>query len=197
MTIGAGGGSIAWTDGYRLHVGPQSAGADPGPAAYGRGGTEPTVTDALVVCGIVDPANFFGGAYTLDPALSAQVINERIAKPLGMDIHEAAAGILEIVNARMANLIRKVSIESGHDPSAFALYAYGGATGAHCAEFARHLGIGELVLPYAGPVFSALGVAIADIVYSHSQSEPLSLSGVKLGRKRTSRLSNANRNSPT
>jgi N-methylhydantoinase A len=177
VTIGAGGGSVAWTDGYRLHVGPQSAGADPGPAAYGRGGTEPTVTDALVVCGIVDPANFFGGAYKLNPALSAQAINDRIAKPLGMDIHEAAAGILEIVNARMANLIRKVSIESGHDPGEFALYAYGGATGAHCAEFARHLGIGELVLPYAGPVFSALGVAIADIVYSHTQSEPLSLAG--------------------
>ena len=177
VTIGAGGGSIAWTDGYRLHVGPQSAGADPGPAAYGRGGTEPTVTDALVVCGIVDPAHFFGGAYTLDPVLSAQSINNRIAKPLGMDIHEAAAGILEIVNARMANLIRKVSIESGHDPSAFAMYAYGGATGAHCAEFARHLGIGKLVLPFAGPVFSALGVAIADIVYRHTQSEPLSLSG--------------------
>lgn len=177
VTIGAGGGSIAWTDGYRLHVGPQSAGADPGPAAYGRGGTEPTVTDALLVCGIVDPENFFGGAYKLDPALSARAIAERIARPLGLDLQEAAAGILEIVNARMANLIRKVSIESGHDPGAFALYAYGGATGAHCAEFARHLGIGRLVLPYAGPVFSALGVAIADIVYSHSRSEPLSLTG--------------------
>lgn len=181
VTIGAGGGSIAWTDGYRLHVGPQSAGADPGPAAYGRGGTEPTVTDALVVCGIVDPDNFFGGAYKLSPALSAQVIADRIARPLGMDLQEAAAGILEIVNARMANLIRKVSIESGHDPSEFALYAYGGATGAHCAEFARHLGIGELILPYAGPVFSALGVAIADIVYSHTQSEPLSLAGDATG----------------
>ena len=175
VTIGAGGGSIAWTDGYRLHVGPQSAGADPGPAAYSRGGTEPTVTDALVVCGIVDPENFFGGAYKLDRNLSERAIADRIAKPLGLDLAEAAAGILEIVNARMANLIRKVSIESGHDPSAFALYAYGGATGAHCAEFARHLGIGELILPYAGPVFSALGVAIADIAYSHTRSEPMPL----------------------
>lgn len=189
VTIGAGGGSIAWTDGYRLHVGPQSAGADPGPAAYGRGGTEPTVTDALVVCGIVDPDNFFGGEYKLDPAMSERAVAERIAKPLDMDVHEAAAGILEIVNARMANLIRKVSIESGHDPSEFALYAYGGATGAHCAEFARHLGIGKLVLPYAGPVFSALGVAIADIVYSHTQSEPLPLS-----RKAAGSIAAVNRN---
>lgn len=175
VTIGAGGGSIAWTDGYRLHVGPQSAGADPGPAAYGRGGTDPTVTDALVVCGIVDPENFFGGAYKLDRNLSERAISDRIAKPLGLDLAEAAAGILEIVNARMANLIRKVSIESGHDPSDFALYAYGGATGAHCAEFARHLGIGNLILPYAGPVFSALGVAIADIAYRHTRSEPMPL----------------------
>lgn len=175
VTIGAGGGSIAWTDGYRLHVGPQSAGAAPGPAAYGRGGTEPTVTDALIVCGIVDPDNFFGGTYKLDRELSEHAIADRIAKPLGLDLADAAAGILEIVNAKMANLIRKVSIESGHDPSAFALYAYGGATGAHCAEFARHLGIGKLILPYAGPVFSALGVAIADIAYSHTRSEPMPL----------------------
>ena len=173
VTIGAGGGSIAWTDGYRLHVGPQSAGADPGPAAYGRGGTEPTVTDALVVCGIVDPENFFGGAYKLDRDLSERAIADRVAKPLNLELAEAAAGILEIVNARMANLIRKVSIESGHDPGGFVLYAYGGATGAHCAEFAQHLGIGNLILPYAGPVFSALGVAIADIAYRHTRSEPM------------------------
>lgn len=175
VTIGAGGGSIAWTDGYRLHVGPQSAGAAPGPAAYGRGGTDPTVTDALVVCGIVNPENFFGGIYKLDRELSERAIADKIATPLDMDLREAAAGILEIVNARMANLIRKVSIESGHDPGVFALYAYGGATGAHCAEFARHLGIGQLILPYAGPVFSALGVAIADTAYSHTRSEPMAL----------------------
>lgn len=175
VTIGAGGGSIAWTNGYRLQVGPQSAGADPGPASYNRGGTEPTVTDALVVSGIIDPDNFFGGDYQLQPDLAERAIAEKIAKPLNMTLHEAAAGILEIVNARMANLIRKVSIESGHDPREFALYAYGGATGAHCADFARQLGIGRLILPYAGPVFSALGVAIADISYSHSRSEPVLL----------------------
>lgn len=181
VTIGAGGGSIAWTDGYRLHVGPQSAGADPGPAAYGRGGVDPTVTDALVACGIVNPENFFGGVYKLDRDLSERAIADKIAKPLGMEMADAAAGILEIVNARMANLIRKVSIESGHDPGAFALYAYGGATGAHCAEFARHLGIGQLILPYAGPVFSALGVAIADTAYSHTRSEPMPLEKERIG----------------
>ena len=175
VTIGAGGGSIAWTDGYRLQVGPQSAGADPGPAAYDRGGTEPTVTDALIVCGIIDPDNFFGGDYRLNAELLARAVNDLIAQPLNMTLYEAASGILDIVNARMANLTRKVSIESGHDPADFALYAYGGATGAHCAEFARQLGIGQLILPYAGPVFSALGVAIADISYSHSRSEPVLL----------------------
>ncbi|PPR10246.1 MAG: Acetophenone carboxylase gamma subunit [Alphaproteobacteria bacterium MarineAlpha11_Bin1] len=175
VTIGAGGGSIAWTDGYRLQVGPQSAGANPGPAAYGRDGAEPTVTDALVVSGIIDPKNFFGGKFQLDPDLAAKAIAERIARPLKMSVQDAAAGILDIVNARMANLIRKVSIESGHDPADFALYAYGGATGAHCAEFAKQLGISKLILPYAGPVFSALGVAITDIRYSHSRSEPVLL----------------------
>ena len=107
VTIGAGGGSIAWTDGYRLHVGPQSAGANPGPAAYDKGGVEPTVTDALLVCGIIDPDNFFGGSYALNPDLSHKAILDRIAYPMGMSVDDAAAGILEIVNARMANLIRK------------------------------------------------------------------------------------------
>ncbi len=175
VTIGAGGGSIAWTDGYRLHVGPQSAGSEPGPAAYGRGGEEPTVTDALIVCGIIDPSNFFGGNYELDPELAARAVMERIGTPLNMELYDAAAGILEIVNARMANLIRKVSIESGHDPKNFALYAYGGATGAHCAEFTKQLNIGELILPYTGPVFSALGAAICDLRYEHSRSDPMIL----------------------
>ncbi len=175
VTIGAGGGSVAWTDGYRLHVGPQSAGSEPGPAAYGRGGKEPTVTDALIICGIIDPTNFFGGKYELDPDLSARAVMDRIATPLKINLHDAAAGILEIVNARMANLIRKVSIESGHDPQNFTLYAYGGATGAHCAEFTQQLNIGKLILPYAGPVFSALGAAICDLRYEHSRSEPMML----------------------
>ena len=119
---------------------------------------EPTVTDALIVSGTIDPENFFGGTYRLNPERAANALTERIAKTLSLDmsVNDAAAGILEIINARMANLIRKVSIESGHDPSDFALYAYGGATGAHCAEFACQLGIGKLIIPYAGPVFLRL-----------------------------------------
>ena len=116
VTIGAGGGSIAWTDGYRLQVGPQSAGAEPGPACYGRGGNEPTVADALVVLGIIDPENFFGGRYALDPARARAAIETRVAAPLGLDTLEAAAGIYEVVTAKMADLIRKVTVESGHDP---------------------------------------------------------------------------------
>ena len=107
--------------------------------------------------------------------LSVRAIEDHIAGPLSMSTTAAAAGIIEIVNARMANLIRKVSIESGHDPRALHLYAYGGATGAHCAEFAGQLGIQGIVLPYAGPVFSALGAAIADISYAHVRSEPVTL----------------------
>ena len=176
VTIGAGGGSVAWTDGYRLHVGPRSAGSVPGPAAYGKGGTEPTVTDALIVCGILNPGRFFDGSYQLDADLSGRAIKDHIAGPLSMSTTAAAAGIIEIVNTRMANLIRKVSIESGYDPRAFHLYAYGGATGAHCADFAGQLGIKGIVLPFAGPVFSALGAAIADISYAHVRSEPVTLS---------------------
>jgi len=163
VTIGAGGGSIASTDGYRLHVGPASAGADPGPACYGRGGDAPTVTDALVALGIVDPEHFFGGRYALDAALAERALETRVGGRLGLDVTETAAGIYEVVTARMADLIRKVSIESGVDPREFRLFAYGGACGAHCAAF-------------AAPVFSAYGAALCDVLYSHARSEPVGLS---------------------
>ena len=175
VTIGAGGGSIAWTDGYRLQVGPQSAGAEPGPACYGRGGDRPTVTDALVVLGIIDPANFFGGRYTLDTGLARKAIEDHVATPLGLDAMEAAAGIYEVVTAKMADLIRKVTVESGNDPRRFCLFAYGGGSGAHCAAFSAQLGIGRVIIPYAAPVFSALGIALSDILYSHAKSDPVSL----------------------
>jgi N-methylhydantoinase A len=176
VTIGAGGGSIAWTDGYRLQVGPQSAGADPGPACYGRGGEAPTVTDALVVLGIIDPGNFFGGTYALDPA-RARVAIEKIARPLGLEVIAAAAGIYEVVTAKMADLIRKVTVESGHDPRDFCLLSYGGAGGAHCAAFLGELGIARTIVPFAAPVFSALGVILSDIAYRHVRSAPVPLDG--------------------
>jgi N-methylhydantoinase A len=176
VTIGAGGGSIAWTDGYRLQVGPQSAGADPGPACYGRGGDRPTVTDALVVLGIINPLNFFGGRYVLSADLARSAIANHIGKPLGLDLMEAAAGIYEVVTAKMGDLIRKVSIESGNDPRQFCLFSYGGTSGAHCAALAAQIGIGTVIIPYAAPVFSAFGMALSDIFYSHSKSQPVRLS---------------------
>jgi N-methylhydantoinase A len=130
VTIGAGGGSIASTDGTRLRVGPDSAGAEPGPACYGRGGTASTVTDALVAMGIIDGENFFGGRFRLDGDLARHAIETDIAGPLGLSVMDAAAGIVELVNARMADLIRKVTVESGNDPREFCLFAYGGAGGA-------------------------------------------------------------------
>jgi N-methylhydantoinase A len=178
ITIGAGGGSIAWTDGHRLMVGPESAGSDPGPVCYGLGGTEPTVTDALVTLGIIEPTAFFGGRKTLNKELSLEAIRTRIAEPLGLDVMEAAAGIYEVVNAKMGDLIRKVTVESGHDPRDFCLLAYGGATAAHCHSFAKQLGI-KVVIPYTGPVFSAYGIALSDIVYAHSKSVPVTLEGTE------------------
>ena len=177
VTIGAGGGSIAWTDGYRLQVGPQSAGSEPGPACYGRGGAEPTVADALVQLGIIDPDNFFGGRYALDRQKARDAIDTRIAGPLGLDTMEAAAGIYDVVTAKMGDLIRKVTVESGHDPREFCLLSYGGAGGAHCAAFAAQLGIRRVVVPYAAPVFSALGVVLSDIAYRHIRSAPVPLEG--------------------
>jgi N-methylhydantoinase A len=177
VTIGAGGGSIAWTDGYRLQVGPQSAGAQPGPACYGRGGSEPTVADALVVLGIIDPENFFGGRYALDAGKARAAIEARLAGPLGLDTLEAAAGIYEVVTAKMGDLIRKVTVESGHDPREFCLLSYGGAGGAHCAAFAAQLGITRVVVPYAAAVFSALGVVLSDVIYRHVRSAPVPLDG--------------------
>lgn len=174
-TLGAGGGSIAASDGFRLRVGPESAGADPGPAAYGRGGERPTVTDALVVLGIVDPDRFFGGRYRLDAGLAEAAIERHVARPLGLGIADAAAGIVEVVNGRMSDLIRKATIETGNDPRDFALFAYGGACGAHCADLAMRLGIGRAIVPYGAAVFSALGIALSDIVYAHTLSAPVGL----------------------
>lgn len=172
VAVGAGGGSIAWSDGRRLQVGPQSAGADPGPACYGVG-VEPTVTDALLVLGILDPANFFGGRKRLDPDRAADAIRRRVAEPLGMSVREAAAGIYEVVTAKMSDLIRKVTVESGYDPREFVLFAYGGAGPAHAALYAQALGVEELVVPHTSSVFSALGCALSDVRYGYARSDPM------------------------
>ncbi len=171
--IGAGGGSIAWTEGQRLMVGPQSAGASPGPVCYGQGGAEPTVTDALVVLGILDPDNFFGGRMKLDKAAAAAAIQERVAGPLNMTVLEAAAGIYDIVTAKMADLIRKVTVESGYDPREFALFAYGGASPAHVVQYGAALGVREMIVPHSSAVFSALGCVLSDVKFIYEHSDPL------------------------
>lgn len=163
-SVGAGGGTIARVNPEvgRLQVGPESAGADPAPACYGRGGTEPTVTDADVALGIIDPNYFLGGAQRLDHERATAAL-QRVAVPLGMGPVEAADGIHRIINAKMADLIRRQMIRSGYLPEEFVLYAFGGAGPVHAAGFARDLGIKMIYVFPSSPVFSAFGIAAADV----------------------------------
>jgi N-methylhydantoinase A len=174
-TIGAGGGAIAWLDaGGNLRVGPRSAGARPGPACYGDGGTEPTVTDVDLLLGIINPDNFLGGRKTLSVDLAAEAVRTQLAEPLGLTVDDAAAAVYAIQNAQSADLVRKVVVSSGQDPRDFALYAFGGAGPMHCASYAADLEIGEVVVPL-GPtaaVFSAYGLAASDIVLTEELSAP-------------------------
>lgn len=175
VSIGAGGGSIAWLDDDTgsLHVGPASAGSDPGPVCYGRGGSRPTVTDADVVLGHIDPARFFGGRKQLDRDGAFRAIQEQIAGPLGMDPILAAKGILDIVDARMADLIRSMTVERGHDPRDFVLFAYGGAGPTHVGSYARELGVSKAVISPYSSVFSALGIVSSEIIRFLSRSLPM------------------------
>ena len=168
-TLGAGGGSIAWIDtGGGLRVGPQSAGADPGPACYGRGGTEPTVTDASIVLGLLDPGYFAGGSLHLDADLSREAIETRIAKPLGIDVETAALGIHRIANAHMADGMRLVSINRGYDPREFVLVPLGGAGGLHAVPLALELGISRVLVPRFPGVLAAAGLLAAPIEHEVS-----------------------------
>jgi len=162
-TIGAGGGSIARVDdGGAFRVGPHSAGARPGPAAYARGGTAPTVTDAHVVLGRLDPARFLGGAMALDVAAAERVIDSLAAR-LGLSREAAALGVLTIINANMANAIRSRTVQKGIDPRGYALVAFGGAGPLHGAEVARELGIREVIVPPHPGITSAMGLLTSDI----------------------------------
>ena len=164
-TIGAGGGSIAYLDkGGAFRVGPQSAGAVPGPAAYGKGGTEPTVTDANLVLGRPEPADFLCGEMGLDATAADQVISD-LATRLGMDKLEAAEGVLTILNANMANAIRSRTVQKGIDPRDFALVAMGGAGPLHGAEVAAMLQIPEVIVPPYPGITSAMGLLTADLKY--------------------------------
>jgi N-methylhydantoinase A len=162
-TIGAGGGSIAWIDaGGLLKVGPQSAGAYPGPAAYGRGGDKATVTDANVVLGRLSPKSLLGGRMTMHPDKARTAIDE-LARSLGVDAIKAAAGVLEIINVNMMGAVRVISVEQGEDPRDFTLVAFGGAGPLHAADVARNMGMGKVLVPPRPGLLSAIGLLHADV----------------------------------
>jgi N-methylhydantoinase A len=163
-TIGAGGGSIARVDRFgRLSVGPASAGSRPGPACYGLGGEEPTVTDANLVLGLYDAERPLGGEIHPDPELAARAVERHVARPLGLGLLEAAAGIVRLVDASMMHALRTVSVERGRDPRDYALVAFGGAGPVHGAGIARELGIRRLLVPPTPGCNSALGILASDV----------------------------------
>jgi N-methylhydantoinase A len=173
IEIGAGGGSIARVDPLGLlKVGPDSAGADPGPACYGRGGSEPTVTDADLVLGYLDPDYFLGGEFKIDLAAARQAIQERVAGPLRLSIEEAAWGIHQIVNESMANAARIHTLERGKDPHRFPLFAFGGAGPVHGFRIAKTLGSPAFIVPFAAGVMSAIGFLTAPLAFDFVRSWP-------------------------
>jgi len=164
VEVGAGGGSEAWIDaGGALRVGPRSAGARPGPACYGRGGTTPTITDANLVLGRLNPAFFLGGEMALDAAAARKAIADRVAAPLALDPIAAAAGIVEIANAHMIGAMRLVSVQRGYDPRQFVLVAFGGAGPLHANALARELGIPAVLVPPNPGIASAVGMLMTDL----------------------------------
>src|SRR5215471_16385752 len=170
VSIGAGGGSIARVDaGGILHVGPQSAGADPGPACYGLGGSGATVTDANVVLGLIDPDNFLGGRRRLDRA-AAEAAVDRVAGALGIGREAAAYGIHRVIDTTMAEGVRLVSVRRGVDPRKFALLAFGGASGLHATAVARQLGLGRVIVPRVAAVLSAWGMLATDLRFEIAKS---------------------------
>jgi N-methylhydantoinase A len=163
VTLGAGGGSIGRIDrGGILAVGPESAGADPGPACYGQGGTAATVTDANLVLGYLDPGSFLGGQRRLDTAAATEAVR-RVAEPLGLSVEEAAFGIHRLVSTRMADGVRVATVRRGVDPRGYTLLAFGGAAGLHVTAVAAELGIGRVVVPVAASVLSAWGMLNTDL----------------------------------
>ena len=171
VEVGTGGGSVAWLDeGNALHVGPRSAGADPGPAAYARGGSEPTVTDANVVLGRLAPDAFLGGDMQLDHEAAASSLRTRVAEKLDVDLERAASGMLEVATSAMANVVRQVTLQRGLDPRDFTLFAYGGGGPLHASAVARELSIGTVIVPRAPGLFSAMGMLLADLRRDYVQT---------------------------
>jgi N-methylhydantoinase A len=168
-TIGAGGGSLAWLEAGGLRVGPQSAGADPGPACYGRGGTQPTVTDANLFLGRLDPAYFLGGRMQLDEEAAAGALLS-VAGELALDHVALAEGMLAIVNAKMADAMRTITVKQGIDPRAYALVAFGGAGPMHAVWLAEELEIGDVIVPWSPGTFSAWGMLQTDLRHDLAQT---------------------------
>ncbi|MGM0900446.1 MAG: hydantoinase/oxoprolinase family protein [Bacillota bacterium] len=167
-TIGSGGGSIAWIDtGGALRVGPHSAGADPGPVCYGKGGTEPTVSDANVILGRLNPDSILGGRMKMDVESARRVMREKIADPLGITVEQAAEGILKVINANMVRGIRVISVEKGHDPRDFSLMAFGGAGPLHAVDIAREIGSKEVIIPPTPGITCATGMLMADVKHDY------------------------------
>jgi len=176
VEIGNGGGSIAWVDEYqRLHVGPQSAGAVPGPVSYATGGTEATTTDANLQLGRINPGYFCGGSMTADMAAVDKAM-DKLASTLSIDRQEAARGIIRIANNNMVNAIKLISVNRGHDPRDFTLIAFGGGGGLHGCALAKELGIKKVVIPYLSGVFSAWGMLLSDLRRDYLQTQIVELS---------------------
>lgn len=172
-SIGAGGGSIAWVDQIGvLKVGPHSAGAQPGPACYGHGGTLPTVTDANLILGFLNEDNFLGGAMTLDRAAAVRAF-EPLADRLGQTVEQTAAGVHRIMNSHMADLLRASTIERGHDPRDFALFAYGGAAATHAVGYSAEAGVKGIHVLNDATAFSALGMLVADLSHAFDRARPI------------------------
>lgn len=178
-TIGSGGGSIGWRDhGGALKVGPQSAGADPGPACYGRGGAEPTVTDANLFLGRLDPDYYLGGEFTVYPDQARGAL-EKLAIEMELDVERVAWGIIEVANANMVGALRVVSSRRGYDPRDFALVAFGGAGPLHATALARELGIRTVIVPSSPGVLSALGLLFSDVRHDFSSAEVVAMEAAK------------------
>ena len=176
VSIGAGGGSIAYIDpAGGFHVGPRSAGADPGPACYGRGGEEPTVTDAQVVLGRLDADKMLGGDLPLNPDLARKAVEAKVATPLGLSIEDAALGIIKVINSNMALAIRSNSVARGIDPREFALVPFGGAGPLHGVALAEAISAKEIIVPVAPGITAAMGLLQTDMQYEHARSLIVSL----------------------